>query len=98
MGWNDRLPEDPYTSYQEEQDRIAAEAWHEYLLMMEEEAGVSSQNLQADDLKKVRELRAQEHAEEMRRFIDRVHRRTTIEDIDADHGQEEEKHEEETSQ
>jgi hypothetical protein len=48
MGWNDRLPEDPYTppsSYY--RDREDYEAWLEYLdtRLDEEQAGLTSQNL-----------------------------------------------------
>jgi hypothetical protein len=49
MGWNDRLPEDPYIPPREYyQDREEYEAWLEYIdmrLAEEEEAGLTSQNL-----------------------------------------------------
>jgi hypothetical protein len=54
MGWNDRLPEDPYIPYENETDRDNYEAWHEYMLYMAEQtesalkqetAGLSSQNV-----------------------------------------------------
>lgn len=32
MGWNDRLHEDPYTPFFNEQDRIEYEEWQQYLL------------------------------------------------------------------
>lgn len=49
MGWNDRLPEDPYIPPREYyQDRQEYEAWLEYVdmrLAEEEQAGLTSQNL-----------------------------------------------------
>lgn len=49
MGWNDRLPEDPYTPPREYyQARDEYEAWLEYIdmrLAEEEQAGLTSQNL-----------------------------------------------------
>ena len=49
MGWNDRLPEDPYIPPREYyQARDEYEAWLEYIdmrLAEEEEAGLTSQNL-----------------------------------------------------
>lgn len=49
MGWNDRLPEDPYIPPREYyQDRDEYEAWLEYIdmrLAEEEQAGLTSQNL-----------------------------------------------------
>lgn len=51
MGWNDRLPEDPFIPYESEKDRDDYEAWHMYLAMRaeemlaEENAGLTSQNI-----------------------------------------------------
>lgn len=49
MGWNDRLPEDPYTPPSEYyQARDEYEAWLDYVEMRlaeEQHAGLSSQNL-----------------------------------------------------
>lgn len=48
MGWNDRLPEDPYTpSSAYYRDREDYEAWLEYLetRLNEEQSGLTSQNL-----------------------------------------------------
>lgn len=52
MGWNDRIIDDnPYDPYQQEADRAAYEAWHEYLLALaEEEDALSSQNLRPEDI------------------------------------------------
>jgi len=51
MGWNDRLPEDPY--WPTHSDAEAYEEWHRYLeecrrediVVMEQGAGLSSQNV-----------------------------------------------------
>ena len=49
MGWNDRLPEDPYIPPREYyQDREEYEAWLDYIEMRlaeEDKAGLTSQNL-----------------------------------------------------
>ena len=54
MGWNDRLPEDPFIPYENETDRDNYEAWHEYLIylaaqseaaLQAEGAGLTSQNI-----------------------------------------------------
>lgn len=48
MGWNDRLPEDPYTPPESfYRDRDDYEAWLEYVEMQldKAEAGLTSQNL-----------------------------------------------------
>lgn len=49
MGWNDRLPEDPYIPPPEYyQDRAEYEAWLDYIEMRlaeDEQAGLTSQNL-----------------------------------------------------
>ena len=53
MGWNDRLPEDPYTPPESfYRDRDDYEAWLEYVEMQldKEEAGLSSQNIDPADL------------------------------------------------
>ena len=35
MGWNDRLPEDPYIPYQSQADQDASEAYAEYVAMQQ---------------------------------------------------------------
>lgn len=53
MGWNDRLPEDPYTPPESfYRDRDDYEAWLEYVEMQleRESAGVTSQNLDPQTL------------------------------------------------
>lgn len=55
MGWNDRLPEDPYTPAPEYyHDRDEYEAWLEYVetrLIEQELTGLTSQNLDPSALK-----------------------------------------------
>jgi hypothetical protein len=53
MGWNDRLPEDPYIPYESQDDRDAYDNWAMYMefLRAEEEAGgLTSNNIQPGDL------------------------------------------------
>jgi hypothetical protein len=52
MGWNDRLPEDPYIPYADDADRQSYEEWHQYLLecQREEINGLTSANLQPGDI------------------------------------------------
>jgi hypothetical protein len=48
VGWNDRLPEDPFTpSAEYYRDREEYEAWLEYVeaRLQEEETGITSQNI-----------------------------------------------------
>jgi hypothetical protein len=47
MGWNDRLPEDPYIPTESYYDRQEYEAWMEYIASKNAPpaAGLSSQNL-----------------------------------------------------
>lgn len=47
MGWNDRLPEDPYIPTESYYERQEYEAWMEYLASKENApaAGLSSQNV-----------------------------------------------------
>lgn len=53
MGWNDRLPEDPFIPFENEKDRDDYEAWH---TMTDEyranETGLTSQNVTPDQLTK----------------------------------------------
>ena len=51
MGWNDRLPEDPYIPYADDADRQSYEEWHQYLLecQREEINGLTSANLHPGD-------------------------------------------------
>lgn len=53
MGWNDRLPEDPYTPPESfYRDRDDYEAWLEYLnaSLEQEQGGLTSQNLDPAEL------------------------------------------------
>lgn len=52
MGWNDRLPEDPYIPYESQDDRDAYDNWAMYMefLRAEEAAvGLTSNNIQPGD-------------------------------------------------
>jgi hypothetical protein len=52
MGWNDRLPEDPYIPYESQADADAYENWRMYVEGMfdaaEIESGLTSNNVQFD--------------------------------------------------
>lgn len=52
MGWNDRLPEDPFIPYENQKDRDDYEAWHAYVesCRLEKEGGLTSQNVTPDRL------------------------------------------------
>lgn len=61
MGWNDRLPEDPFIPYENETDRDNYEAWQEYLVYLAAQtetaldadtAGLTSQNIDPVSLRR----------------------------------------------
>lgn len=56
MGWNDRLPEDPFIPFANEKDRDDYEAWNTYVEECHaKETGLTSQNVTPDQLIKQEE-------------------------------------------
>lgn len=57
MGWNDRLFEDPYWPEQNNDDRDSYENWCAYIESQLDEAeanaGISSQNISKDDIRRL---------------------------------------------
>jgi len=53
MGWNDRLPEDPYTPYESHDEQDAYDNWLNYVESLraeEKQAGLSSANVAPEEL------------------------------------------------
>lgn len=74
MGWNDRLPEDPYIPFESEEDRTAYEEWHHYLECQLDEAeraaGLSSSNINPADINPAQPTE-EEREEMLQRFVER---------------------------
>ena len=66
MGWNDRLPEDPYWPFQNEEDRQTYEDWQLYLESQLTEAEINSdlnsQTLRPEDISRLTAL--MDHAQQ----------------------------------
>lgn len=74
MGWNDRLPEDPYIPFESEEDRTAYEEWLHYLESQladeEQAAGLTSANIELNKRQEVSPEMDAEREAMLQRFVD----------------------------
>lgn len=75
MGWNDRLPEDPYTPFESEDDRRSYEEWLHYveshLRYPEESGGLTSANIELQEFPTTEPTPEDEREAILQRFVDR---------------------------